>query len=382
MKFVLAPDSFKGSLTAKQVADAMHEGLTRVFPDADYELVPMADGGEGTVQSLVDATHGHLIKKQVHNPLNKLSDAYYGILGDGETAVIEMSQASGIQYVNDQTHNPLITTTYGTGELMLDAFDQGVKKIILGIGGSATNDGGAGMAQALGAHLLDKDGKELPFGGGALDQLDHIDVSDVDSRVANVKVLIASDVTNPLTGPDGASAVFGPQKGATPEMVKKLDANLHHYAEVIKRDLHKDLEKKPGAGAAGGLGTGLMAFTNSEMAKGIDLVVQFTHLKDRAKGADFVFTGEGGIDFQTKFGKTPYGVALATKEVAPDAPVIVLAGNIGKDINTLYGKNAMDAIFSTPAGAKTLDQAIKDGPHDIALTAENVGRLLKSVINH
>lgn len=382
MKFVIAPDSFKGSLTAKEVADAMREGLKRIFPDAEYTMVPMADGGEGTVQSLVDATHGHLVKKQVHNPLNKLSEAYYGILGDGETAVIEMAQASGIQYVDEHTHNPLITTTYGTGELMLDAMDQGVKKIILGIGGSATNDGGAGMAQALGAKLLDRDGHELSFGGGTLDQLDRIDISDVDPRVAKTEVLIASDVTNPLTGKDGASAVFGPQKGATPEMVKQLDSNLHHYAQVIKRDLHKDLEQKPGAGAAGGLGTGLMAFTNSTMAKGIDLVVEFTHLKEQAKGADFVFTGEGGIDFQTKFGKTPYGVALATKEVAPDAPVIVLAGNIGKDIDTLYAPQAMDAIFSTPDGAKSLQQAMADGPHDIAETAENIGRLLKVTQHH
>lgn len=375
MKFVIAPDSFKGSLTAKQVADAIKEGVSRVYPDAEYAMVPMADGGEGTVQSLVDATHGQLIHKQVHNPLNKMSDAYYGILGDGKTAVIEMAQASGIQYVDEHTHNPLITTTYGTGELMLDAMSRGVSAIIMGIGGSATNDGGAGMAQALGAHLLDKNGKELPFGGGALDQLDKIDVSDVDPRVAETKILIASDVTNPLTGKDGASAVFGPQKGATPEMVKQLDSNLHHYAQIIKRDLNKDIEMKPGAGAAGGLGTGLMAFTKSEMQLGIDIVVEYTHLKEQAKGADYVFTGEGGIDFQTKFGKTPYGVAKATKEVAPDAPVIVLAGNVGEKIDSLY--DAMDAIFSTPAGAKGLKDAMADGPHDIALAAENIARLLK-----
>lgn len=377
MKFVIAPDSFKGSLTAKEVADAIKEGISRIYPDADYAMVPMADGGEGTVQSLVDATHGQLIHKQVHNPLDKMSDAYYGILGDGKTAVIEMAQASGIQYVNEKTHNPMITTTYGTGELMLDAMNHGVSAIIMGIGGSATNDGGAGMAQALGAHLLDKDGKELPFGGGALDQLDKIDVSNVDQRVAKTKILIASDVTNPLTGKDGASAVFGPQKGATPEMVKQLDSNLHHYAQIIKRDLNEDIEMKPGAGAAGGLGTGLMAFTNSEMKLGIDIVVEYTHLKDQAKGADFVFTGEGGIDFQTKFGKTPYGVAKATKEVAPDAPVIVLAGNVGEKIDSLY--DAMDAIFSTPSGAKSLKDAMADGPHDITLTAENVARLIKSI---
>lgn len=381
MKIVIAPDSFKGSLTAKQVAEAIRTGVARIFPQADYELVPMADGGEGTVQSLVDATQGRLITKTVHNPLDELSEAYYGILGDGQTAVIEMAQASGIQYVNDQTHNPLITTTYGTGELMLDALDHGVKKIILGIGGSATNDGGAGMAQALGARLLDAAGNELPLGGGALDRLDHIDISGLDPRIQATQVLIASDVTNPLTGKDGASAVFGPQKGATPAMVEVLDQNLHHYAEIIKRDLHQDLEQVPGAGAAGGLGTGLMAFTNSQMARGIDLVVEFTKLKERAAGADLVLTGEGGIDFQTKFGKTPYGVALATKTVAPQAPVVVLAGNVGQGIDSLYGKDAMDAIFATPAGAKPLAQAIADGPHDIALAAENVARLIKAVKN-
>ena len=379
MKIVIAPDSFKGSLTAKQVAEAIKTGLQRVLPNADYEMVPMADGGEGTVQSLVDATDGHLVTRQVHNPLNQLSDAYYGILGDGKTAVIEMAQASGIQYVNDETHNPLITTTYGTGELILDALDHGVQKIIMGIGGSATNDGGAGMAQALGVKLLDNQGQELGFGGGALDQLAQIDLSGLDPRVQKTQLLIASDVTNPLTGPDGASAVFGPQKGATPEMVKQLDRNLHHYAEVIKRDLHQDLEKRPGAGAAGGLGTGLMAFTTSEMAKGIDLVIEFTHLKERAQNADLVFTGEGGIDFQTKFGKTPYGVAMATKAVAPQSSVIVLAGNVGKGIESLYGRDAMDAIFATPEGAKPLDQAIADGPHDIAETAENIARLIKKI---
>ena len=381
MKIVIAPDSFKGSLTAKQVAEAIRTGVARIFPKADYELVPMADGGEGTVQSLVDATQGHLMKKRVHNPLNELSEAYYGILGDGRTAVIEMAQASGIQYVNDQTHNPMIATTYGTGELMLDALNHGVQKIILGIGGSATNDGGAGMAQALGVHLLDASGNELPLGGGALGRLARIDVRDLDPRIQATQVLIASDVTNPLTGKEGASAVFGPQKGATPGMVSILDQNLHHYAEIIKRDLHLGLEQRPGAGAAGGLGTGLMAFTNSEMARGIDLVVEFTRLKERAVDADLVFTGEGGIDFQTKFGKTPYGVALATKTVAPQAPVIVLAGNVGKGIDSLYGQEAMDAIFATPVGAKPLKQAIADGPHDIALTAENVARLIQAVKN-
>ncbi|GAX05275.1 glycerate kinase [Secundilactobacillus pentosiphilus] len=378
MKFVIAPDSFKGGMTAKEAAEAMHTGLKKIFPEAVYETVPMADGGEGTVQSLVDATDGRLVTKRVTGPLSTPVQAQYGLLGNQQTAVIEMASASGIQFVNDQTHDPLVTTTYGTGELMLDAMSQGVETIILGIGGSATNDGGAGMAQALGVKLIDEKDHELGFGGGQLGQLDRIDTSQIDPAVANTKVMIASDVTNPLVGPNGASAVFGPQKGATPEMVETLDANLQHYADVIKRDLHLDLANRAGAGAAGGLGAGLLAFTHSQMQRGIDIVVEYSHLKQRAKGADFVFTGEGGIDFQTKFGKTPYGVAQATKSVAPNAPVIVLAGNVGKGIDSLYDEDAIDAIFPIVPGVTTLDQAIADGPQNLSRLAENVGRLIRS----
>ena len=320
-----------------------------------------------------------MIQCRVHNPLNHVVTASYGILGDGQTAVIEMSQASGIQYINDQTRNPLATTTYGTGQMMVDAAKHGVKQIIVGLGGSATNDGGAGMTQAIGVKLLDKKGHELRFGGGNLNQLAKIDASAINPSLKQLKVIIASDVTAPLTGPNGASAVFGPQKGATREMVQVLDDNLHHCAAIIKRDVGRDVESKPGAGAAGGLGAGLMAFTNYRMKSGIDIVIKFTHLKKRAKDADFVFTGEGGIDYQTKFGKAPYGTAMATKEVAPQAPVIALAGNVGAKINTLYSAKAIDAIFATPAGAKSLAKAVADGAHDIALTAENVGRLIKAV---
>lgn len=380
MKFVIAPDSFKGSLTAKQAAKAMKTGLARVYPDADYTLVPMADGGEGTVQSLVDATHGHFYTEQVTGPLGTQVAAKFGILGDGQTGVIEMSQASGIQFVNEQTRNPLITTTYGTGELILKALDQGISKLILGIGGSATNDGGAGMAQAIGAQLLDQAGNQIEVGGGQLDQLEKIDISKVDPRIKDLEILIASDVTNPLVGPDGASAVFGPQKGATPEMVKVLDDNLRHYAEIIKRDLHVDLADYPGAGAAGGLGAGLLAFTNSTMEKGVEIVVEYSGLKEKAQGADFVFTGEGGIDFQTKFGKTPYGVALATKQVAPNAPVIVIAGSVGDGINELYSEKSIDAIFTSVAGVKTLQEALDTATHDVAQVAENIGRLIAKTL--
>lgn len=380
MKFVIAPDSFKGGLTAKQAAEAMKTGLARVYPDADFTLVPMADGGEGTIQSLVDATRGNLITEKVTGPLGNQVDAKYGILGDGKTGVIEMSQASGIQFVNEQTRNPLITTTYGTGELILKALDQGISKLILGIGGSATNDGGAGMAQAIGARLLDSAGNQIQVGGGQLDQLERIDTSKIDPRIKDLEILIASDVTNPLVGKDGASAVFGPQKGATPEMVETLDSNLQHYAAVIKADLGKDLANYAGAGAAGGLGAGLLAFTNSTMEKGVDIVVEYSGLKQKAAGADFVFTGEGGIDFQTKFGKTPYGVALATKQVAPKAPVIVIAGSVGDGISELYSEKSIDAIFTSVAGVKTLPEALNTATHDVAQVAENIGRLIEKTL--
>ncbi|WP_281165122.1 glycerate kinase family protein [Liquorilactobacillus sicerae] len=382
MKFLIAPDSFKGSLTAKEVAESIYQGLIKVFPTADYQLVPMADGGEGTVQSLIDATHGTKIHCQVHGPLKQGVDAYYGILGDSQTAVIEMAQASGIQYVTDQTHNPLITTTFGTGELILDALNHHVKRIILGIGGSATNDGGAGMAQALGARLLTKNGQPILLGGGNLNQLDHLDISQVDSRIAKTEILIASDVTNPLTGKNGASAVFGPQKGATATMVKQLDANLHHYATIIKRDLGKDLEMLPGAGAAGGLGAGLLAFTNSTMKKGIELVIEYSGLAQKAAGTQFCFTGEGKIDFQTKFGKTPFGVAQTVKKINPAAVVIGIAGGIGNNLSDLYDNQIFDAIFSSPAGAKNLQRAFADSKHDIQQTAENIARLIKTVKQH
>lgn len=377
MKFVIAPDSFKGSLTAKEAATAMATGIKRVYPDAELTLVPMADGGEGTVQSLVDATNGQLLIKTVHGPLNQPVQAHYGLLGNSNTAAIEMAEASGIGYVTEETKNPLIATTYGSGELILDAVSHGVDQIIIGIGGSATNDGGAGMAQALGVKLLNDAGEQVGLGGGALGEVVHVDVSGVDRRVKEVKVLIASDVTNPLTGPEGASAVFGPQKGATPEMVKLLDDNLHHYAAVIKADLGRDLEEKPGAGAAGGLGTGLLAFTNATMQKGIELVVEYSQLEEQAAGADYVLTGEGSIDFQTKFGKTPYGVAKTTKRVAPQAPVIGIAGHLGKGVAELADKGVIDAVFASPSGVKSLEQAIADAAQDVALTAENVARLIK-----
>ena len=372
--FVLAPDSFKESMTAKEVCNAMEKGLRKVFPAANFVHVPMADGGEGTTQSLIDATEGSLYALSVTGPLGETVEASYGIMGNGEIAVIEMASASGIQFVNRDTKNPLVTTTYGTGELIRACLDKGIKKIILGIGGSATNDGGAGMAEALGVRFYDEAGNMLPRGGGALGRLHHIDMSGLDGRLAQVDIQVACDVINPLCGEQGASAIFGPQKGATPEMVAQLDNNLAHYAAVIRNQLGKEIADVPGAGAAGGLGAGLMAFTRCTLRKGIDIVVEFSGLRDKLVGADFCFTGEGRIDYQTKFGKTPYGVARTAK--AQGVPVIAVSGCVGEGVEALYDEG-IDTIFGIIPRADNIEALLKDGPINMERACENIARLLK-----
>ncbi len=371
--FLLAPDSFKESMTAKEVCIAMEKGLRKVYPEAQYIHVPMADGGEGTVQSLVDASGGQLYQKKVTGPLGTSVTAVYGIMGDGSTGVIEMASASGIHHVNQNTRNPLITTTYGTGELIRECIDRGMNKIIIGIGGSATNDGGTGMAEALGVRFLDAEGQSLARGGGDLNRLITIDISLLDPRLQEVQLIVACDVTNPLCGEDGASRVFGPQKGATPEMIQQLDDNLNHYASVVKQQLDQDVAHLPGAGAAGGLGAGLMIFTQAVLQKGIDIVIEYSGLVEKLKQADFVFTGEGGIDSQTTFGKTPYGVARAAQ--ASGKKVIAIAGYIGEGIDTLYDEG-IDAIFGIVPGASDLPSLLQAGPHNVERTCENIARIL------
>ncbi|EHS54801.1 glycerate kinase family protein [Paenibacillus sp. Aloe-11] len=372
--FVLAPDSFKESMTAKEVCIAMEKGLRKVYPAANYVHIPMADGGEGTVQSLVDATGGQLRYLEVTGPLGEPVTAAYGLLGDGTTAAIEMASASGIHLVNKDNKNPLKTTTYGTGELIRECLNQGIRKIIIGIGGSATNDGGTGMAEALGARFLDAKGNTLPRGGGSLGELASIDISSLDARLQQVQLIVACDVTNPLCGEHGASHVFGPQKGATPEMVQQLDANLAHYADVVKRQLGKDVRDLPGAGAAGGLGAGLLIFTQASLQKGIEIVIEYTGLKQKLANADIVFTGEGGIDFQTKFGKTPYGVAQVAKQSGKK--VIAVAGYVGEGIDTLY-QEGIDAVFGIVPGASELGKLLVEGPQNIERTCENIARVLQ-----
>ncbi|CAI6080197.1 Glycerate 2-kinase [Paenibacillus sp. JJ-100] len=372
--FVLAPDSFKESMTAKQVCEAMEKGLRKIYPTARYVHVPMADGGEGTVQSLVDASGGAIYQQEVQGPLGEKVLAQYGILGDGTTAAIEMASASGIHLVTQENRNPLRTSTYGTGELISACLNRGIRKIIIGIGGSATNDGGAGMAEALGVKFLDASGQPLARGGGALRQLARIDVSGLDERLQEVEFIVACDVTNPLCGEHGASQVFGPQKGASSEMVQQLDASLSHYADIVRDQLGKDIRHVPGAGAAGGLGAGLLIFTQAVLRKGIEIVIEYTALQEKLKHADVVFTGEGGIDFQTKFGKTPYGVAQAAK--AAGKPVIAIAGYIGEGIDTLYAEG-IDAVFGIVPGAAGLEQLLQEGPANVERTTENIARVLK-----
>ncbi len=375
MKIVIAPQGFKGNLTALEVARAIEEGVKRIVPDAETVLKPMADGGEGTVQALVDATGGELITTEVTGPLEERVNAHWGILSDKTTAVIEMASASGLPLVPPEKRNPFITTTYGTGELIRAALDRGCQKLIIGIGGSATNDGGVGMAQALGARLLDADNKELPFGGAALAKLERIDISGMDPRLADFEVTLASDVNNPLCGPRGASAIYGPQKGASPEMVKQLDAALSHYADVIKKDLDIDLREVPGAGAAGGLGLGLMVFLKAKAVPGIDVVIRATNLVADLKGAEIVFTAEGRIDCQSAMGKVPTGVALAAKEFG--ATVIALAGEVADDCRVVFDQG-IDAVLSIAPGPITLDQSMADAEKLLTNAAECAMRFIAS----
>lgn len=370
---VLAPDSFKESMTAKEVCEAMERGIRKANSQIRCIHVPMADGGEGTMQSLVDATGGRVYSKEVVGPLGNNVVAEYGILGNGEIGVIEMASASGIHLVDSEKRNPLITTTFGTGQLIKACLDKGVKKLLIGIGGSATNDGGAGFIQALGGRLLDENGDDLSYGGGALAKLHTIDLSNLDERLKYVSVEVACDVNNPICGKEGASYVFGPQKGATREMIEILDQNLSHYAEVIKEQLGKDVISKAGAGAAGGLGAGLMAFLDVKLKSGIEMVIEYANLEEKVRDADMVWTGEGSIDFQTQYGKTPLGVAMIAKKY--NKPVIALAGRVGNDIDVLYDKG-IDAIFGIMRGVTSIEEALVKGPENVEKTSENIIRLL------
>ncbi len=375
MKIVIAPDSFKENLTSLEVAGELETGLKRVWPNATYVKVPMADGGEGTVQSLVDATGGQIVKVEVSGPMGARVMASYGLLGDGKTAVIEMAEASGLPLVPKEQRNPLIATTFGTGELIGDAIKRGVHEIILGIGGSATNDAGAGLAQALGVRFLNFGGAPIPdlIAGGHLDKVQAVDMSSANPGLAKIHISVACDVTNPLCGEKGASRVYGPQKGATPEMVEQLDKNLAHFAHVIKRSIGQDVIDRPGAGAGGGIGAGLMAFTNATLKRGVELVVAATRLEEHMQGADLAITGEGRVDFQTAFGKTPSGVAAAAKKHG--VPVVAIGGGLADDAGGVF-QHGIDGLETATPNAMPLDVAIAKSRQYLQDAAERAARLI------
>lgn len=372
MKIVIAPDSFKESLTALEVAQAIHTGFARIFPDADYYLVPMADGGEGSVQSLIDATQGSLQKIMVKAPLVNSVEAFFGLSGDKQTAFIEMAAASGLHLVPFEQRNPLITTSFGTGELIKAALDLGVKKILLGIGGSATNDAGAGMLQALGVKFLNSSQQEIGFGGEQLSQIERIDLSQLDSRLQNVEIIVACDVDNPLCGERGASAIFGPQKGATVEMVQTLDSALAHFAEKVKQQLGIDIADKAGSGAAGGMGGGLQILPQVQLKAGVEIIIEATHLAEKLQDADLVITGEGRMDAQSIAGKTPIGVARTAKVFGK--PVIAIVGCLREDYPVVY-QHGIDAVFPIIRQLNTLEDTLKLGHDNLISAAENIARL-------
>jgi glycerate kinase len=369
MKIVIAPDSYKESLSALEVATQIEAGFREIFPEACYVKLPIADGGEGTVEAMVAATNGEIIEVDVTGPLGDPIHSFYGISGDRQQAFIEMAAASGLEQVAPELRNPMNTTSWGTGELIRYALDSGVQSILIGIGGSATNDGGIGMVQALGARLLDSDGEPLGLGGREVARLASIDISGLDKRLKACCIEVACDVTNLLTGKEGASAVFGPQKGATPEMVTKLDQALEHYAKIISRDLDIDVMTLSGGGAAGGMGAALFAFCGAQLQQGIEIVTRALKLDELVRDADLVITGEGRIDSQSIHGKVPIGVAKVAKRY--NIPVIGIAGSLTPDVAVVYG-HGLDAVFSVLYRICTLDEALNEAGDNLRMAARNI----------
>ena len=371
MKLVIAPDSFKESLSARAVAEAIAAGWARVYPDAELLLCPMADGGEGTVDALLSATDGKLQQTRVSGPLGDPVEAHWGLLPNAQ-AIIEMAEASGLHRVEPGRRDVLAASSHGTGELIRAALDAGVRHIVLGLGGSATNDGGAGLLAALGVRFLDREGQELPLGGAALARLSQIDLTGLDTRLAQVEVMVAADVDNPLCGPRGASAVFGPQKGASPEQVAQLDEALAHYADVMAATLGEDLRDLPGVGAAGGLGFAARAVLRAGFRPGVELVAELSGLAQAVQGADLVITGEGRLDGQSLHGKTPVGVARIAR--AAGVPVIALAGSLGDGYQRLYAEG-IGAAFSLAPGPLSLEQAMQQAADQLSARAADLARL-------
>ncbi len=374
MKIVIAPQAFKGSISALDAAEAMRKGILAVFPDADVTLVPVADGGDGTLETLVEGSGGEIREAEVTGPLGERRTAEWGAMGDGVTAVIEMARTSGLALAPLDRRDPLNATTYGLGEIVGAALDDGFRRFIMGIGGSATNDAGAGMAQALGARLLDDAGNELPRGGAALANLSRIDMTGIDPRVAESSFLVACDVSNPLTGPEGASAIYGPQKGATPEMVQTLDTALLRFSEIARQDIGAEVNDLRGAGAAGGLGGGMVAFLDAELRAGVDIILDTVGLEEALEGADLVLTGEGALDYQTVYSKAPIGVAERARRRG--IPVIAIAGTLG-DRYRLVHERGIEAAVSITNAPMSLEEASARSAELIADAAEQAARMMK-----
>lgn len=376
MKIIISPDSYKGSMTALNVAESIEKGIKKASRDCNVNCevikLPMADGGEGTVDAILNSVNGEKIHVKVKDPLGREINSFFGIIDDN-TAIIEMAAASGLSLLTEEERNPMETTSYGTGQLIKEALNYGCKNIIIGIGGSATNDGGVGMAQALGVQFLDKYGEQVGPGGGQLNKIAEINTLSMDHRIKNTTFTIASDVENVLCGPNGASAIYGPQKGATSEMVNILDNNLRHLAKIIKRDLKKDILNMPGSGAAGGLGAALIAFLNAKCLSGIDTVMQLTNFEEKVKSSDLIITGEGSTDYQTMFGKVPYGVAKIARRY--NKTVIVISGSLKQGYEELY-KEGITALFSIVNGPITLRESIERGEELLAKTTRNIMRLV------
>ena len=373
MNIVIAPDSFKGSISAIRATHLITQGIQKVLPEVNCIKFPVADGGEGTVEAMVTANGGIIKQQNVIGPLGKTIKASYGLLNN-RVAVVEMAEASGLPLVSENLKNPLITTTYGTGQLIKAALDDGCSNIIIGIGGSATNDGGVGMAQALGISFKDAHGNEIGYGGGAIANLVSIDMSSLDPRIKNTNITVACDVTNPLCGKEGASAVYGPQKGATPKMVTQLDANLKHLANTVKTQLCVEMDNIKGGGAAGGLGAGLMVFCNATLKPGIDTVLDAINIDDHLKNAHLVITGEGKMDSQSMYGKVPVGIATRAKKY--NIPVLAIVGSIGALSPTIY-ESGIDSIISCVNAPMTLEEAIANTDELLIQAAERAMRMIK-----
>lgn len=370
-KIVLAPDSFKGTMSSIKICDIMEAEIKKFYPDAEVIKIPVADGGEGTVDAFLEAVGGEKIHVMVKGPYFETMDSFYGILADGKTAVIEMAAAAGLPLVENRK-NPFLTTTYGVGELIRHAVESGCRNLIIGLGGSCTNDGGAGMAAALGVKFICKDGEKFIPTGGTLSRVDRIDTSEI-MDLSGVTITVMCDVNNPLCGENGASKVFGPQKGADAAMTELLDRNLRHFAEIIKVHLNKDITDMPGAGAAGGMGAGTAAFLDAELKRGIDVVLDTAGFDSLLEGTDLVFTGEGKIDSQSLSGKVICGVASRAKK--HNVPVIAVVGDIGDDTEEIYSLG-ITAVMSINRVAVPFEIARHRSEKDLALTMNTIMRLL------